>query len=157
MSEKNQNLGNLKNIQNELTGLLENLESQIKEKLAFSQKFPRHVPRMGDLKGLLENSRVELQSFEKLFAFFRNFEEQAMDLVTSKYLRPDLRVIEKEINNFKDQHFSKLLKSPQVFTSQILSFFKNTISVELTRVSRRTSTSRRSTSRPATSWSSTPT
>ena len=56
-------------------------------------------------------------------------EEQAMDLVTSKYLRPDLKVIEKEINNFKDQHFSKLLKSPQVFTSQILTSFKDFISV----------------------------
>jgi hypothetical protein len=131
LSEKNQNLGNLKNIQNTLTALLSSLDNEIKEKTGSSiQKFPRGIHKMQELKEKLNKSQVKLQSFENLFSFFRDFEEKAMDLVTSKYLRPDLRIIEKEIKNFKHEHFSKLLKSPQVFTTQILTSFENLISVK---------------------------
>lgn len=116
-----------------MAGVLKSLEEEIRERTQTpGPKFARGFNRSEELREKLAKSRAKLQSFENLFAFFRDFEEQAMDLVTSKYLRPDLRVIEKEIKNFKHEHFSKLLKSPQVFTTQILTSFENLISVELT-------------------------
>lgn len=113
--------------------MLTSLEEEVRERTqASGPKYARGFNRSEELREKLEKSQAKLESFENLFAFFRDFEEQAMDLVTSKYLRPDLRVIEKEIKNFKHEHFSKLLKSPQMFTTQILSSFETLISVDLT-------------------------
>lgn len=77
----------------------------------------------------IKTSKVNLESFENLFSFFRDFEDKAMDMVTSKYLQPDLNVIDAEIKKFKHEHFSKLLKSPQVFTTQILTAFEAMVKV----------------------------
>lgn len=126
LSEKTQNLGNLKNIQNKLNSLVQKLKQDVYKTKSTNRQSSQDEKRIRDA---LRDSKVNLESFQNLFSFFRDFEDKAMDMVTSKYLQPDLHVIDSEIKKFKHEHFSKLLKSPQVFTTQILTAFEAMLKV----------------------------
>lgn len=128
-NERRNNLGNLKTISTELNNIMKSLFNDTNQKKNTYNKRSFRFKQNEKKKYEINKNKTKLLSFEKLFEFFINFEENAMDLVTSKYLQPDLKVIEEEIQNFKQAHFSKLIKSPQMFTSQILNSFLQQIEV----------------------------
>lgn len=129
INESRNNLGNLKTISNDLNAILKSLFESIQQKQNSTHKGNFRFKNKQKMMDDIYKDKSKLLSFENLFEFFTNFEENAMDLVTSKYLQPDLTIIEEEIQNFKQAHFSKLIKSPQMFTSQILNSFLQQIEV----------------------------
>ena len=117
MNEKRQNLGNIKE-----------LEQQLKECLEKAKKTQRQDP---NLELEMDDNTKSLFAFRQMFSFMKEFKEESYSLILSKPADLDLDFLKSELNkNFIDKYLNGLTTSPRVFATELYRFFYNNAEID---------------------------
>jgi len=100
VGEKQQNLGNLK---------------ELEEKLNRA---------MNDYLEKKDNSQRDLAAFYELFTFMKEFTEESYSLILSKPIDIDVNFLKNDLNDFIGKHLNRVFEPPKAFLTELYRFFQ---------------------------------
>lgn len=113
MNEKQQNLSNIKE-----------LEEQLRE--CFQAVKKKREEEDGEIQINMDENSRSLYAFREMFTFMKDFREESYSLILSKPVDLDLNFLKSELNkNFIDKYLNGLTTPPKAFPTELYRFFLN--------------------------------
>jgi len=104
MNEKQQNLLNIKELEERLRSTLSKLNADLSPEA-------------------IKEEQKNLNSFSELFLFLKDFSEESYNMIISRPVKLDITQIKRQLARSTNDHLNRLYDSPKAFLTQLFRFF----------------------------------